>query len=348
MEVSMSHREQLFTTLTITLITICLIVPASANSFRAAGHFNTANHPVAIAAGDFDGDGNLDLVVVNSNHTVSVLTGLGDGTFRDRVDYAIGVDGRSIVVADINGDGKADIAVGNAGTRSVSLLLGRGDGTFQSHSETNATRVSGALVTLLNNQKTYQTGRQSVSVVFGDFNHDGLIDQAVTASLRNDVSILLGTKGLSNDLPGKNLLQNPGFESGALSPWAVGRNFCSSPCMPWFVSRQFPQIGQYDAADEGNIEMVQNFTATSTSSLSRAAFYVRHPQGSEPVASDFFYTDGTDDEFVAFTTNTGWDAIDFSADLEAGKMLDGFSIFGFSAFGGGVNQNTFVDNTTIH
>jgi hypothetical protein len=345
----MSFRQRSFPTIPIILLSLCLAVPALANSYRAAGRFITANHPVAVAAGDFDGDGNLDLAVVNSNHTVSVLAGMGDGNFRERVDYAIGIDGRSIVVADINGDGRADLAIGDAGTKTVSVLLGRGDGSFQAHSESSAARVSGALVTSLSNQKTYQTGRQSVSVVFGDFNRDGLIDQAVTSSLHNDVSILLGTKGLTEDAApgGVNLLKNPSFETGSLSPWAVGRNFCSSPCMPWFVSRQFPQMGRYDAADEGNIEMVQNFTATSTSSLSRVAFYDRHPAGSEPTAADFFYTDGTDDEFVAFTTNTGWDAIDLTADLAAGKMLDGFSIFGFSSTGS-INQNTFVDNATIH
>jgi len=204
------------------------------------------------------------------------------------------------------------------------------------------------MVALLNNQKTYQTGSQSVSVTFADFNHDGLLDQAVTSSTHNNVSILLGTNGLGKDLPGKNLLQNPSFETGSLSPWVVGRNFCSSPCIPWVASRQFPQMGANDAADEGNIEVVQNFTPTSTSSLSRVALYVRHPAGSEPLAADFFYTDGSDDEFVAFTTNTGWDAIDLTSDLAVGNTLEGFSIFGFSAFGGGVNQNTFIDNADIH
>ncbi len=345
----MSHREQLLTTLAITLISLCLIAPASANSFRAAGHFNTANHPVAIAAGDFNGDGISDLAVVNSNHTVSILPGVGDGTFRDRADYAVGVDGRSIVVADINGDGKADIAVGDAGTRSLSVLLGRGDGTFQSHSESSASHGSGALVTLLSKQKTYQTGRQSVSVVFGDFNRDGLIDQAVTTSGDDRVSVLLGTKeSASAQAPGANLLQNAGFESGALSPWAVGRNFCSSGCVPWMAGMYNPFAGTYDAADTGNIEMVQNFTPTSTSSLTKVGVWDRHPAGSEPTAADFFYTDGTDDEFVFFTNDTKWDPIDLSVDLESGKMLSGFSLFGFSAFGGGVNQNTFIDNVTIH
>jgi hypothetical protein len=344
----MSHREQFFTTLTITLISVCLTVPASANSFRAAGHFSAASHPVAIAAGDFNGDGNLDLAVVNSNHTVSVLVGLGDGTFRDRVDHAIGVDGRSIVVSDVNGDGRADIAIGNAGTKTLSVLLGRGDGTFQTHSETTAGQASGALVTLLSNQKTYRTSSQSVSVVFGDFNRDGLLDQAVATTRDDRVSVLLGTKNTDSAVaPGANLLQNSGFESGSLSPWAVGRNFCSSPCVPWEVVTVRPFAGTHDAGDTGNIEVVQNFTPTSTSSLSKVGIWDRHPAGSEPTAADFFYTDGTDDEFVFFTIDTKWDPIDLTADLESGKMLSGFSIFGFSG-GGNINMNTFIDNVMIH
>lgn len=341
----MSRRKQLLSIVTVILFSFCLA--ASASSFRAAGHFQAASHPVAIASGDFDGDGIIDLAVVNSNHTISVFAGLGDGSFRDRADYAIGVDGRSIVIADINGDGKADIAVGNAGTKSVSILLGRGDGSFQSHSETSAAHASGALVALLNNQKTYRTAAQSVSAVFGDFNRDGLIDQAVTTQRDDRVSILLGTRDSSSAPPATNLLQNPGFETGSLSPWAVGLNFCSSPCKPWQVVKAKPKAGTYDGGDEGNIELVQTFTATSTSSLSKVAFYDRHPAGSEPTAVDLIYSDGTDDEFVLFTTDANWDAIDVTADLESGKMLDEIGIWGFSS-SGSVNQNTLVDNAVIH
>jgi hypothetical protein len=341
----MSHREQLFTSLAISLISLCLVASASASSFRAAGHFNTASHPVAVASGDFDGDGNPDLAIVNSNHTVSVFAGLGDGTFRERTDYAIGVDGRSIIVSDINGDGKADIAVGNAGAKTLSVLLGRGDGSFQAHSETSAGQ--GSLVTLLSTQKTYRTSSQSVSVVFGDFNHDGLLDQAVTTSRDDRVSVLLGTKNTDSAVPpGANLLQNSGFESGLLSPWAVGRNFCFSPCVPWEVVQVGPFAGAFDGGDTGNIEVVQNFTPTSTSSLTKVGIWDRHPAGSEPTAADFFYTDGTDDEFVFFTNDTKWDPIDLTADLASGKMLSGFSVFGFSS-SASINMNTFIDNVMI-
>ena len=343
----MSRREQRFTTLTVVLLSLCVALPAFAGSFRAAGHFQAASHPVAIAAGDFDGDGVADLAVVNSNHTVSVFTGLGDGSFRDRVDHAIGIDGHSIVVADINGDGKADIAVGDAGTKTVSILLGRGDGSFQSHSETSAAHVSVSLVTLLNNQKTYRTSSQSVSVVFADFNRDGLIDQAVTTTRDDRVSVLLGTNNTDGAAPpGPNLLQNSGFESGTLSPWAVGRNFCASPCVPWAAVQVRPFAGSWDGGDTGNIEVVQNFTATSTSSLTKVGVWDHHPAGIQPTAADFFYTDGTDDEFVFFTNDTHWDPIDLTADLASGKMLNGFSIFGFSG-GGNINMNTFIDNVMI-
>lgn len=340
----MSRREQLFTTCTVILFFFCLA--ASASSFRAAAHFQAASHPVAIAAGDFNHDGVTDLAVVNSNHTASVFTGLGDGTFRDRVDYSIGVDGHSIVVADINGDGRADIAIGNARTSTVSVLLGRGDGTFQAHSETTAAHSSAALVRLLSSQQSYRTSSQVVSVVFADFNRDGLLDQAVTTQRDDRVSVLLGSRGDTTTPPGANLLQNSGFESGALSPWVVGRNFCSSPCVPWEAVQVGPFAGSWDGGDTGNIEMVQNFTATSTSSLSKVGIWDRHPSGSEPTAVDFFYTDGTDDEFVFFTNDSKWDPVDLTADLESGKMLNGFSVFGFSS-SANINQNTFVDNVMI-
>ena len=84
-------------------------------------------------AGDFTGDGRLDLAVANAGDgTVSVLLGNGDGTFQPQVTYAVGSGPDAIVAGDFTGDGRIDLAVANGRCDdTVSVLLGNGDGTFQ-------------------------------------------------------------------------------------------------------------------------------------------------------------------------------------------------------------------------
>lgn len=100
-----------------------------------AGAFGTTAD--TLAAGDFNADGNLDVVVVNNGINkfgdVSVLLGDGKGGFLAPVSY--GVIGSTPVwaaVADFNGDHNLDLAISVTTTNSVSILLGRGDGTFRS------------------------------------------------------------------------------------------------------------------------------------------------------------------------------------------------------------------------
>jgi hypothetical protein len=86
---------------------------------------------MSVAVGDFLHNGKLDLAVANpGSNTVSVLLGNGDGTFQDRVDYAVGALPLSVAAADL-GNGQIDLVVANHDSSNVSVLVGNGDGTFQ-------------------------------------------------------------------------------------------------------------------------------------------------------------------------------------------------------------------------
>jgi len=155
------------------------------------GTFTTAvtyssggQQPESVAIADVNGDGKPDLVVANlcanacvtgvTDGSVGVLLGNGDGTFQPVVTYdSGGLQAFSVAVADMNGDGKPDLVVANGcvpancgipgGTGSVAVLMGNGDGTFQ-------TAV------------TYNAGAFANSVAVGDLNGDGKPDVAVLAS----------------------------------------------------------------------------------------------------------------------------------------------------------------------
>lgn len=87
--------------------------------------------PSDIALGDFNSDGDLDVVVSNQNSdNVSVLLGAGDGTFGGPINFAVGDFPLSVAVGDLNGDEILDIVTANTGSNNVSVLLGDGTGMF--------------------------------------------------------------------------------------------------------------------------------------------------------------------------------------------------------------------------
>lgn len=111
-------------------------------SLSTARHFAAGLQPSQLAVGDLDGDHILDLAVAGLNNDVTILRGFGDGRFQlSRFDPIV-PDSGTVLPADVNGDGYADVLTVTAEGRGASLLLGRGDGTYDSEVRTTFPTVS--------------------------------------------------------------------------------------------------------------------------------------------------------------------------------------------------------------
>src|SRR3954454_21396794 len=115
--------------------------------------------PLSVGVGDLNGDGKLDLVsgsAMAQDGSVSVFLGNGNGTFQGQVPYSGPGASNAVALADLNGDGKADLVAVSSFT---SVLLGNGDGTFQT---------------------PYVAGYGGYSVAIADLNADGKLDLVKT------------------------------------------------------------------------------------------------------------------------------------------------------------------------
>ena len=249
-------------------------------TFQAAVNYGAGTAPQSVAPGDFNGDGKIDLAVANygppqgGGGSVSVLLGNGDGTFQSAVNYTAGFAPFEVTAGDLNGDGKADLAIANSGSNNLSVLLGNGDGTFKAavnytvagsprsvavgdfngdgKADLAVASYSGGVTVLSGNgDGTFQSagnnaaGSAPLAVAVGDFNRDGAADLAVVNYLDGSVSVLLAKTATAN--PTISAVVNAASSQDGLASgtWIAlyGSNLASTT-RPWaqsdFVGNNLP------------------------------------------------------------------------------------------------------------
>jgi hypothetical protein len=155
---------------------VSIVLGNGDGTFQVPSQYSTGSgtNPRSIAVGNFTGVNIPDLAVANyATDTVSILLGVGDGTFQAPVDYSVGSEPASVTTGDFIGNGNLDLVVANFNSDTVSVLLGNGNGTLKS-------------------AVNYNVGHGPISVAVGDFNGDGNLDLVVVNETDNNASVLLG------------------------------------------------------------------------------------------------------------------------------------------------------------
>lgn len=253
----------------------------------------------ALTVGDFDGNGQQDVATADPNNDiVSVLLGNGDGTFAPARDFSPGVQPGpgalvqpiAIRVADFNGDGLDDLATGNTRPSDppiesgVSVLLGRGDGTFEPARE-------------------FATATGTASLVVADFNNDGRPDLATSNHDSSTLTILINDSaaetmvqidvrpGHANRInPTSNgkirvaILSSDGFDATEVDPATVRFGRTGGEAAPvHFALRDVDRDGNTDIVLRFRIRQTGIACGDTSASLAARTFDGRSIAGSDSI-----------------------------------------------------------------
>jgi hypothetical protein len=235
--------------------------------------YPAGGNPGSLAAGDIDGDGRLDAVVVNSSlndNTISVFIGLGDGTFLPGYTLATLAGPSDLAIADFDNDGDRDVLVTHGVSKAVLLFVNDGSGglaptNFSLGVEQATPSVAdlngdgwldvalttGVASVLFNDGGAGFTLQEGVAAASGgvglaDFDHDGDTDMVATESFNSRAAVLLND-GAGHFSPGAVVAT--GYETGRCTGADFGKD-----ALPEIVTAN---------ARAGSISFVTNTTWTA-------------------------------------------------------------------------------------
>jgi hypothetical protein len=160
---------------------VWVLLGRSRGSFRTAAAARVGrNSPSSFAVGEFNADGDPDLIVLGYGEVI-VLLGAEGGAFRAPISSSIPVGGASVATGDFDRDGRGDAVVVYFSSDTASVLVGRGDGTFDAPREVSVGSTSPL--------------GSSPSVGVEDLNADGDPDLIVVTAGPDEAEVALGAAG---------------------------------------------------------------------------------------------------------------------------------------------------------
>lgn len=205
---------------------LCLSAISFAPSTDIPNGNRLFNDPASVAVGDFNEDGNQDMVVANrGNGTLTVLYGNGSGGFSDPLSIPVGMQPVAVTVGYFNGDNHLDLAVANIADSTINVIINKGGnaGFDLEHIQSYKLPI----------------GSSPQSLIAADVNNDGRQDLVTANTSGHSVSVLLA---------------NPagGFFSATTSP-VTGVSNLRSVAMVQFDADGIPDLAVVGEGSGGGV-----------------------------------------------------------------------------------------------